>query len=105
MSFAALILAAGQGKRMRSQLPKVLHRVGELPLVAHVVRTAMAAGCDPVVVVVDPAGEPVRAALNDPKLRFAVQEKPLGTGDAARAGMTALEGFSGEVAILYGDVP
>ncbi len=106
---AALILAAGQGKRMRSQLPKVLHRCGELPLVAHVVRLALGAGCSPVVVVVDPQGDAIRVALAElfpgAPLSFAVQERPLGTGDAARAGMSALTSFSGQVLILYGDVP
>ena len=60
-----VVLAAGQGKRMRSRLPKVLHRCGELPLVAHVVRLALARGCAPVVVVVDPQGEPVKKALSE----------------------------------------
>jgi bifunctional UDP-N-acetylglucosamine pyrophosphorylase/glucosamine-1-phosphate N-acetyltransferase len=109
---AALILAAGQGKRMQSDLPKVLHPCADLPLVAHVIRLAKAHSCSPIVVVVSPANQAaveaqVRAAFpEDPALRFAVQQKPAGTGDAARAGLAALgDAFSGTLCILYGDVP
>ncbi|MBI3180209.1 MAG: bifunctional UDP-N-acetylglucosamine diphosphorylase/glucosamine-1-phosphate N-acetyltransferase GlmU, partial [Deltaproteobacteria bacterium] len=107
---AAIILAAGQGKRMRSSMPKVLHLCGGLPLVSHVVRLALARRCDPIVVVVDPrAGKRVRELLTAQfpaaPLRFAVQERPLGTGDAVRSGLGALRSFGGRVLVLYGDVP
>ncbi len=106
---AALILAAGQGTRMKSALPKVLHPIGGVPMVAHAVKMALACKCDPVVVVTDGQGRRVREVLEarftGAKLRFAVQEKQLGTGDAARAGMAALPKHSGDVLILYGDVP
>ncbi len=107
---AALVLAAGQGTRMRSRLPKVLHRCVDLPLVAHVVRLALARKCDPIVVVVDPThGAAVEQNLKEffpnAPLRFAVQQRPLGTGDAARAGLAALPKAVQEVLILYGDVP
>jgi len=107
---AALVLAAGQGKRMKTQLPKVLHRCGGIPLVAHVVRLALARKCSPVVVVVSPATlAPVREVMTalfpDAPLRFAVQTTPRGTGDAARVGLEALGRFDGRVLILYGDVP
>ncbi len=107
---AAIILAAGQGTRMRSLLPKVLHTLGGVPLIAHVVKLALARGCDPIVVVVDPkGGRRVRAVLSAqlPRapLRFAVQNQPKGTGDAVRAGLRALTSFKGRALILYGDVP
>jgi bifunctional UDP-N-acetylglucosamine pyrophosphorylase/glucosamine-1-phosphate N-acetyltransferase len=106
---AALILAAGLGTRMRTHLPKVLHRCGDLPLAAHVVRLALERRCHPVVVVVSPGAEPVRDALRElfpeAPFVFAVQEKRLGTGDAARVGLKALDRFQGRVLILYGDVP
>ena len=77
---AAIILAAGQGTRMRSSLPKVLHPVCELPLIVHVVRLALAAGASPVVVVIDPAGQRTRDLLTthfpDAPLVFAIQETP-----------------------------
>ena len=107
---AALILAAGQGKRMQSRLPKVLHTCAGLPLVCHAVRAAQARGCSPIVVVVSPSHaeqveQSVRAALPDAPLRFAQQAEPRGTGDAARAGLAALAGFQGRVYLLYGDAP
>ncbi|MEK7704944.1 MAG: bifunctional UDP-N-acetylglucosamine diphosphorylase/glucosamine-1-phosphate N-acetyltransferase GlmU [Myxococcota bacterium] len=108
-STAAIILAAGEGTRMRSALPKVLHPVGELPLVAHVVRLALARRCNPIVVVVSPRGERVRAWLEAafPKapLVFAVQQEQLGTGDAVTTGLAAMPKLEGQVLILYGDVP
>lgn len=106
---AALILAAGEGKRMRSSLPKVLHACGDKPLVAHVVELALKRKCNPVVLVIGPKGARIREALvaRFPKapLVFAVQPEPLGTGDAARAGLVAIPKFKGRVLILYGDVP
>ncbi|RYF12500.1 MAG: UDP-N-acetylglucosamine diphosphorylase/glucosamine-1-phosphate N-acetyltransferase [Deltaproteobacteria bacterium] len=107
---AAVILAAGLGKRMQSALPKVLHPCAELPLVCHVIRLAQACNCAPIVVVVSPATkepvqEAVRQHVGDAAIRFAVQAEPRGTGDAARAGIGALDGFAGDVLLLYGDVP
>lgn len=94
---------------MRTHLPKVLHRCGDLPLVAHVVRLALARRCDPIVVVTSPNAAQVEPALRSlfPKapLVFAVQEKPRGTGDAARAGLAALPETAARVLVLYGDVP
>jgi len=106
---AAIILAAGQGKRMRSSLPKVLHPICELPLIVHVVRLALASCEGPVVVVIDPAGKRTRdlltATFSDAPLVFAVQEVPRGTGDAARVGLEAIAQFKGHVLVLAGDVP
>jgi bifunctional UDP-N-acetylglucosamine pyrophosphorylase/glucosamine-1-phosphate N-acetyltransferase len=90
--YAALILAAGQGKRMHSDMPKVLHPCAELPLVCHVIRLALAQRCCPVVVVVSPHNhraveQVVKAHFAEQQVRFAVQHEPLGTGDAARAGL------------------
>ncbi|MAM67933.1 MAG: UDP-N-acetylglucosamine diphosphorylase/glucosamine-1-phosphate N-acetyltransferase [Rhodospirillaceae bacterium] len=106
---AAIILAAGQGTRMRSSLPKVLHPVCELPLIVHVVRLALASGAAPVVVVIDPAGKRTRDLLSatfpGAPLVFAIQEVPRGTGDAARAGLEAIPDFKGQVLVLAGDVP
>ena len=109
MKTAALILAAGQGKRMRSALPKVLHPVGDEPLVVHVVKLAITRRCSPIVVVIDPNGARVRELLvaRFPKapLVFATQHQALGTGDAARVGLAAIPKFKGRVLILCGDVP
>lgn len=108
---AALILAAGQGTRMQSSLPKVLHEICGLPLICHVVRRAKTLGCSPVVVVVSPQTRPhVEKALashfGQGEVTFALQAQPQGTGDAVRAGLTALTAEqASHVVILYGDVP
>ncbi len=108
MTTGAIILAAGQGKRMRSTLPKVLHPACDLPLVAHVVALAKDVGCSPIVVVVDPMNgkrveETLRGLFPDTQLTFAVQEKALGTGDAARSALPHIK--SDRVLVLCGDVP
>ena len=106
--FAAVILAAGQGTRMKSTLPKVLHPVLGLPMYAHVARAALEAGIRRVVLVVGHAREVLLADVAerfDERVTSAVQEQQLGTGDAARAGLGALPDFGGWVVILCGDTP
>lgn len=102
----AVVLAAGKGTRMRSDLPKVLHSLAGEPLVVHVIRAAHAAGAESVVVVVGHRAELVRAEL-EPRfagLTFAVQAQMLGTGDAVRCALPGIAG-DGPVLILSGDVP
>jgi bifunctional UDP-N-acetylglucosamine pyrophosphorylase/glucosamine-1-phosphate N-acetyltransferase len=104
---AAVILAAGQGTRMKSPLPKVLHAVGRRPMLDHAIDAAEALGCEKVVVVVgthSPAvGERVKTRLGAGAA--VIQEPPLGTGHAVLAARAALEGFSGDVVISYADCP
>jgi bifunctional UDP-N-acetylglucosamine pyrophosphorylase / glucosamine-1-phosphate N-acetyltransferase len=92
-------MAAGLGTRMRSTVPKHLHPLLGRRLVDWVIGAARAAGADPLVVVTSPDA---RAAF---ATQVAVQERPLGTGDAVRAAREALEGFDGDVLVLNGDVP
>ncbi|MDR2614313.1 MAG: bifunctional UDP-N-acetylglucosamine diphosphorylase/glucosamine-1-phosphate N-acetyltransferase GlmU [Candidatus Accumulibacter sp.] len=99
-----VILAAGQGKRMYSRLPKVLHPLAGKPLLAHVVDTARALSPTRLCVVYGHGGEAVRAALDAPDLSWALQEPPLGTGHAVRQALPLLDG-SGTTLVLYGDVP
>jgi bifunctional UDP-N-acetylglucosamine pyrophosphorylase / glucosamine-1-phosphate N-acetyltransferase len=102
---AAVVLAAGLGTRMKSDLPKVMHPVCGRPLLAYVLDAA--AALEPArVVVVTGAGDddPVAAALPSGVQR-AVQAERLGSGDALRAGMTALTDFEGDVMVLIGDAP
>jgi bifunctional UDP-N-acetylglucosamine pyrophosphorylase/glucosamine-1-phosphate N-acetyltransferase len=105
--YVAVILAAGQGTRMKSELPKVMHPVAGLPIYAHVVRAALGDVSRVVVVV----GHGRAAVEADVKARFdervvtAVQEKQLGTGDAVRSALGALPESDGWVVILYGDTP
>ena len=102
----AIILAAGHGKRMKSELPKVLHPVCGRPLVSYVIEAARGAGARTILVVVGHGGEAVRMALGDePDVRFAVQERQLGTGDAVRACRPGLEGYRGPALVLVGDEP
>jgi bifunctional UDP-N-acetylglucosamine pyrophosphorylase / glucosamine-1-phosphate N-acetyltransferase len=101
----AVILAAGEGKRMRSERPKILHLLGGQPLVRYPVALVRAAGVAGTVVVVAPGAEPVRAALADLEARFVEQPTPRGTGDALLRARAAVPATATEVLLLYADVP
>lgn len=101
--FAAVILAAGRGTRMRSELPKVLHAVAGVPMIRHVADAARAAGFTQLVAVVSPDGESIAAAAGS-DVRAATQAEPRGTGDAARAGLERVADAS-NVAIVNADLP
>ncbi|MCB1959521.1 MAG: NTP transferase domain-containing protein, partial [Rhodocyclaceae bacterium] len=77
-----VVLAAGQGKRMRSVLPKVLQPIAGRPMLAHVLDTARALGSEQICVVYGHGGERVREALDAPDLAWALQAPQLGTGHA-----------------------
>lgn len=104
----AIILAAGQGTRMKSATPKVMHGVCGLPIVHFGVKAALDAQCSEVVVVVGHGRtlveEYLRRAFGD-RVRTAVQEQQRGTGDAARVGLAAAAENASRVLVLYGDVP
>ena len=105
---AAIILAAGQGTRMKSKLAKVLHPLMGQPMVDYPIQAAVAVGADPVVLVVGHQSEAVQAAVQArfrETARFELQAERLGTGHAARVGLEGLDGFDGDVLILSGDVP
>jgi len=106
-SLAAVILAAGQGKRMASPLAKVLHPIGGMPMVCHVVKTARAVGASPIVIVVGHQADEVQAVFGpvDADIRFALQADQLGTAHAVAVGLAVLERKRGEALILCGDVP
>jgi len=113
----AVILAAGQGTRMKSSLPKVLHPVAGKPLVHYPVRAALEAGCGEVVVVVGHGREAVEAYLAKAfgasgekpewagRVKTAVQKEQRGTGDAAKAGLSGVRSEAERVLLFYGDVP
>jgi bifunctional UDP-N-acetylglucosamine pyrophosphorylase/glucosamine-1-phosphate N-acetyltransferase len=104
----ALVLAAGQGTRMKSRLPKVMHALAGRPLVHHPVAAALDAGCSEVVAVVGHGREHVERYLGEAfgsRVKIAVQERQLGTGDAAKAGMRAVDAAAEVVVVYYGDVP
>ncbi len=106
MSTAAVILAAGKGTRMNSELPKVAHEAAGKPLVRHVLDAARAAGCDTLIVVVGYGGDFVKGLLlNEPGVEFAVQTEQKGTGHAVLMAEPNLRDHNGPVLVLYGDMP
>lgn len=102
---AAVILAAGQGTRMRSSLPKVAHAIAGRSLVGHVVRAARGAGVQHVVVVVGHGEDAVRTALADEDVTFVRQAQQRGTGDALASARPALSGPPAATFVLNGDGP
>ena len=104
MPLSIIILAAGQGTRMRSSLPKVLQPLAGRPLLAHVVATAHELAADDVCVVYGHGGETVPEAIGDDSLRWALQAEQLGTGHAVQQAMPDTPD-SNQVLILFGDVP
>jgi bifunctional UDP-N-acetylglucosamine pyrophosphorylase/glucosamine-1-phosphate N-acetyltransferase len=102
----AIILAAGHGKRMRSEKAKVLHDLCGRPMIRYVVDAARAAGARTIVVVVGYGADQVRVALaGEPDVLFAVQENQLGTGDAVKACRPILGDYAGPALVLVGDEP
>jgi bifunctional UDP-N-acetylglucosamine pyrophosphorylase/glucosamine-1-phosphate N-acetyltransferase len=102
---AVVILAAGQGTRMKSALPKVLHAIGGRPMLAHVLATAKALGAVRIVVVIAPNAQDVAALAREWGAESAVQDRQLGTGHAVLAAEAALSDFKGNLLVLYGDAP
>ncbi|ANP47594.1 bifunctional UDP-N-acetylglucosamine diphosphorylase/glucosamine-1-phosphate N-acetyltransferase GlmU [Candidatus Viadribacter manganicus] len=104
---AAIILAAGQGKRMKSETPKMLHKMGGRPLVDWSIALARELNCARTVVVIPPnapaLAERVTSVLGEGST--AIQDVPRGTGDAARAAASVLSGFEGSVVVYFGDTP
>ncbi len=103
MGVAALILAAGEGTRMRSDVPKVAHRILGVPMVELVVGAARDAGCDRVVVVTGHCAEQVEGLV--PGIACARQDRQLGTGHAVMCAEEVLAGHAGPLLVLSGDSP
>jgi bifunctional UDP-N-acetylglucosamine pyrophosphorylase/glucosamine-1-phosphate N-acetyltransferase len=102
---AVIVLAAGQGTRMRSTLPKVLHKIGGRPMLAHILAAAKALGVARTVVVTSAGAEAVAALAQEWGAETAVQQKQLGTAHAVLAAEAALKDFDGQLLVLYGDAP
>src|SRR6185369_11994939 len=109
MSFAAVVLCAGKGTRMKSDRAKVLHPILGRPLCSYSIARALEIGAFPVVAVVGHQGDAVKEAVGKvfpgASLRFAIQKDQRGTADAVRAAQEGLTGYRGPVMILYGDTP
>ncbi|MBS3873878.1 MAG: bifunctional UDP-N-acetylglucosamine diphosphorylase/glucosamine-1-phosphate N-acetyltransferase GlmU [Firmicutes bacterium] len=101
---AAVVLAAGEGKRMKSRLVKTAHKVAGLPIVTHVLRAALAVGASKVITVVGKDAAEVEAAAQG-LTQFVTQHERLGTGHACQQAEGALEDFAGVVLVLCGDAP
>jgi bifunctional UDP-N-acetylglucosamine pyrophosphorylase/glucosamine-1-phosphate N-acetyltransferase len=104
---AAIVLAAGKGNRMNSDLPKVAHRVADEPMVHWVVRACREAGANPIVLVIGHGADEVREifAGDDSDIAYANQDEQLGTGHATMCAKSALANFDGDVLVLAGDGP
>jgi len=107
MPVAAILLAAGHGTRMNSDLPKVLHPLASAPLIAHALASARALGPERTVAVVGHDAVAVAEAVHgiDPEVVLATQAERRGTAHAVQQALPALEGFDGDVLVLYGDTP
>ena len=103
----SIILAAGEGTRMRSALPKVLHKVGGLPMLWHVVEAARAAGASATTVVIGPGQDALAAEIGRraPAIDVVVQQDRLGTAHAVRHAGASLMDARGNVIVLYADTP
>jgi bifunctional UDP-N-acetylglucosamine pyrophosphorylase/glucosamine-1-phosphate N-acetyltransferase len=100
-----VIMAAGQGTRMRSGVPKVLHAICGKPLILHALATARALHPDRMAVVIGHGAERVREAAAADDVACVIQEQQLGTGHAVLSAAKAFRDFAGDVVILSGDVP
>ena len=101
----AVILAAGKGTRLRSALPKVLHRAAGRPLLAWVIEAARQAGCGRILVVVGHGAEQVREEISGDDLGWVIQAEQKGTGHALQMAEAALAGTAATVLVLSGDAP
>jgi len=104
LGLCVIILAAGQGSRMRSSLPKILHTIGSKSMISHVIDTALELSPDQIILVVSPS---LDQSLIEGKcaLDFAIQSAPLGTGDAVRSAVHLIKPHIRDILILCGDVP
>src|SRR5687768_8874294 len=105
MTLNIIILAAGQGTRMRSSLPKVLHPLAGKPLLQHVIETAQSLSPENIFVVYGHAGDKIKACFENTALTWVEQEQQLGTAHAVMQVLPLLKHPDDRVLILYGDVP
>ncbi len=102
---AAVILAAGKGKRMKSDLPKVLHPIHDKPMIRHLLDRLIPIGLKPLVLVVGHKAEMVREELTDYPVSFVIQAEQLGTAHAVQMAAPVLKSFEGTTLVAAGDVP
>ncbi|MGI6143351.1 MAG: bifunctional UDP-N-acetylglucosamine diphosphorylase/glucosamine-1-phosphate N-acetyltransferase GlmU [bacterium] len=100
----AVVLAAGKGKRMKSRLPKVMHRVCGKPMLAYVLEAAREAGVNDIIVVISPEGEMIRETFGD-QVRYVYQRERLGTGHAVLQAVNEIPPEVDTLLVLSGDTP
>ncbi|HXW68715.1 MAG TPA: bifunctional UDP-N-acetylglucosamine diphosphorylase/glucosamine-1-phosphate N-acetyltransferase GlmU [Dissulfurispiraceae bacterium] len=105
MKPASVVLAAGQGTRMKSTLPKVLHPLFAKPMVQYVVEALLALKPEKTIIVTGMEGQRIRDTLQNYPVSFAVQKEPRGTGDALKSALQKLRGFTGTLLVVSGDTP
>jgi len=105
MKFTSIILAAGKGTRMKSELPKALHPVCGRPMIHFPIQVAEDAGAGEIITVIGHGAESVKDGLSDKKVSFVIQEKQLGTAHAVRMAEGNFRGFDGDILVLAGDIP
>lgn len=105
MTLNVVVLAAGQGSRMKSSLPKVIHPIAGLPMAQRVIDTAQSLDETTMHVVIGHGADKVKETLSGDDLRWYLQQEQLGTGHAVMQALPGLEGQTGITLILYGDVP
>ncbi|EEX11282.1 UDP-N-acetylglucosamine diphosphorylase/glucosamine-1-phosphate N-acetyltransferase [Ruegeria lacuscaerulensis ITI-1157] len=107
MSTALVILAAGKGTRMNSDIPKVLHPIAQVPMLVHAMRAGSVLAPERTVIVTGHGSQAVAkvAQAEDEDARIVVQDQQLGTAHAVAQARAALDGFTGDVVVLYGDTP
>ncbi len=104
MTVAAVVLAAGKGTRMKSEIPKVLHPICGNPMIKHVVDSLREAGIGRIIVVVGPDSKEIEAVLG-PDVEYVVQAEQLGTGHAVLQARSTLQNHSGPLMVIHGDTP
>src|SRR5512134_3999523 len=100
---AAIVLAAGKGTRMKSSLPKVMHRIAGRTLIGHVLDSLAPLGLSRVIAVIAPGMDEVAKEVAPHGVAF--QAEQLGTGHAVGSAREALKGFTGDILVVYGDTP
>lgn len=105
MNFVTVIMAAGKGTRMKSDLAKVLHTLNGRPMIHYVIQLSRDLGSKRVIAIIGHQKERVKEVLQNEHIEFAVQEPQLGTGHAVMQAEHLLEEYDGSVLVLSGDVP
>ncbi len=104
-NYSTLIMAAGKGTRMKSDLAKVLHKINDRPMVHYVIDIAKEIDSKKIVLIIGHQKEQVMSECKDYNIEYAIQEEQLGTGHAVKMAEDFFKDYSGDVLILSGDVP